>query len=302
LQPTVKRYGAKSSVDAFAVIVHSSSPTNLALAAGGWDGAPGELLAPREALLTLGRGDVALARLDVRHTLDGVEDGLWALERLEEAGVRVLNRPSAVVLAHDKLLTARMLRRAGLPHPRTMLVERHSPIPDLDFPAVVKPRFGSWGQDVRLCHDREELRAMLDDLSCRLWFRATGAVAQELIPPLGHDLRLVVAGGRIVGAAKRIAAPGEWRTNVALGASVVPAEPPPVAAELALAAARASGLDLVGVDLLPTGPGGFCVIELNGAVDFRPVYALADGDVHAQAMAALAGGQALPTAAVAQIS
>jgi [lysine-biosynthesis-protein LysW]--L-2-aminoadipate ligase len=286
----------------FAVVAHNPSPTNVALAAGGWDGIPGELLAPREALLALSRGDVALARLDVLHTLDGVEDGLWALERLEEAGVRVLNRPVAVVLAHDKLLTARLLRRAGLPHPRTMLVERHSPLPDLDFPAVVKPRFGSWGEDVRLCRDREELRAVLDGLSCRLWFRATGAVAQELIPPLGHDLRLVVAGGRIVGAAKRIAPPGEWRTNVALGASMVPAEPPPVAAELALAAAKASGLDLVGVDLLPTGPGGFSVIELNGAVDFRPVYALGEGDVHAHAMAALAGGQALPRAAVAQIS
>ena len=112
----------------------------------------------------------------------------------------------------------------------------------------------------------------------------------------------MVAGGRVVGAAKRIAPPGEWRTNVALGASVVPAEPPPVAAELALAAARASGLDLVGVDLLPTGPGGFSVIELNGAVDFRPVYALGEGDVHAGAMAALAGRETPPSAAVAQIS
>ena len=286
----------------FAVVAHSSSPTNLALAAGGWNGVPGEVLTPREALLTLGRDDVALARLDVRHSLDGVEDGLWALERLAEAGVRVLNRPEAVVLAHDKLLTARLLRRAGLPHPRTVLIERHSPLPDLDFPAVVKPRFGSWGQDVRLCRDPDELRAVLEGLAWRLWFRATGAVAQELIPPLGHDLRLVVAGGRIVGAAKRIAPPGEWRTNVALGASVVPADPPPVAVELALAAVRASGLDLVGVDLLPTGPGGFSVIELNGAVDFRPVYALGEGDVHAHAVASLAGVNPGLPAEVAQIS
>jgi hypothetical protein len=28
----------------------------------------------------------------------------------------------------------------------------------------------------------------------------------------------------------------------------------------------------VGVDLLPTPNGGFLVLELNGAVDFRPVY------------------------------
>ena len=112
----------------------------------------------------------------------------------------------------------------------------------------------------------------------------------------------MVAGGRIVGAAKRIAPPGEWRTNVALGASVVTAEPPPVAAELALAAARASGLDLVGVDLLPTGPGGYCVLELNGAVDFRPVYALGAGDVFAHAAAAMGGVSAELPAAFAQIS
>jgi RimK family alpha-L-glutamate ligase len=286
----------------FAVVAHTASPTNLALAAGGWNGVPGELLSPREALLTLGRGDVALARLDVRKSLDGVEDGLWALERLAEAGIRVLNRPDAIVRAHDKLLTARVLRRAGLPHPRTMLIERNAPAPDLDFPAVVKPRFGSWGEDVRLARDAEELRAVLEGLICRLWFRATGAVAQELIPPLGHDLRLVVAGGQIVAAAKRIAAPGEWRTNVALGASVVAAEPPPVASELALAAAKVSGLDLVGVDLLPTGPGGFSAIELNGAVDFRPVYALGEGDVFAGAVAALTGGEAEPRTAFAQIS
>jgi [lysine-biosynthesis-protein LysW]--L-2-aminoadipate ligase len=286
----------------FAVVAHTPSATNLALAARGWNGTPGEVLAPRKALLGLGRGDVALARLDVRRSLDGVEDGLWALERLVEAGVTVLNHPAAVVGAHDKLLTARMLLRAGLPHPRTTFVERHSTLPDVDFPAVLKPRFGSWGAEIQLCGDRAELEAVLAGLACRLWFRAAGAVAQELIPPLGHDLRIVVARGRVVGAAKRIAPSGEWRTNAALGARVVPAEPPPVAVQLALAAAEASGLDLVGVDLLPTGPGGFSVIELNGAVDIRPLYALGPGDVYADTMAALAGEPAQPSAVVAQIS
>jgi glutathione synthase/RimK-type ligase-like ATP-grasp enzyme len=98
-----------------------------------------------------------------------------------------------------------------------------------------------------------------------------------------------------VGAAKRIARPGEWRTNVALGARAVPTMPPPVASQLALAAAAESGLDLVGVDLLPTGPGGFCVIELNGAVDFRPVYSFPERDVHSDTMAALGGAQSEPS-------
>jgi [lysine-biosynthesis-protein LysW]--L-2-aminoadipate ligase len=286
----------------FAIVAHGPSLTNLALAARGWNGVPGELLNPREALLTLSRGDVALARLDVREQLDGIEEGLWALERLEEAGVTVLNPPSALLRAHDKLLTARVLRRAGLPHPRTTLVERHSPLPDLDLPAVLKPRFGSWGRDVVLCHDRGELECALEALAFRGWFRATGAVAQELILPLGHDLRLVVAGGSVIGAIKRVAKRGEWRTNVALGAQAVPTMPPPVASQLALAAAAASGLDLVGVDLLPTGPGGFCVIELNGAVDFRPVYSLPGSDAHADTMAALGGAQPEPCGAVDRVA
>ncbi|HVD12690.1 MAG TPA: hypothetical protein VNB46_05585 [Gaiellaceae bacterium] len=282
----------------FAIVGNSPSLTNLALATLGWNGVPGELLSPREALLTLGPGDVALARLDVREELDGIEDGLWALERLEDAGVTVLNRPASLLRAHDKLLTARLLRHAALPHPRTTLVERHSPLPDLDFPTVLKPRFGSWGRDVKLCRNRGELELALEALAFRGWFRKTGAVAQELIPPLGHDLRLIVAGGRIVGAAKRIAPPGEWRTNVALGASAVPVTPPPVASELALAAAAESGLDLVGVDLLPTGPGGFCVVELNGAVDYRPVYSFPGRDAHTDTMAALGGAQPSESGAI----
>jgi RimK family alpha-L-glutamate ligase len=274
-----------------AIVTHRPTATNLALAARGWDGVPVELLSPREALLTLGRGDIALGRLDVCAGLDGVEDGLWALDRLAEGGIRVLNRPSSVLSAHDKLLTARILRQAALPHPRTILVERKGHVPDLDFPAVLKPRFGSWGRDVLLCSDRDELEHSLETLASRPWFRRTGALAQELIRPLGYDLRLVVARGQVVGAARRIAPPGEWRTNAALGASVVDTSPPPVASKLALAAAGASGLDLVGVDLLPTGPGGFCVIELNGAVDFRPAYSRPDRDVFADAMAALAGSR-----------
>jgi RimK family alpha-L-glutamate ligase len=272
-----------------AVVSHRLTPTNLALAGRSWNGLPAEILSPSEALLRLGPGDAALGRLDVRDDLEGVEEGLWSLERLPEQGVYVLNRPAAVLRAHDKLLTARVLRRAGLPHPRTVPIGAGGELPDVDFPAVLKPRFGSWGKDVALCENRRDLERRLDVLATRSWFSRSGALVQELIPPLGHDLRLIVAGGKVVGAAKRIAAPGEWRTNVALGASVVPASPPPVASKLALAAAEAAGLDLVGIDLLPTGPGGFSVIELNGAVDFRPLYSFPGRDAYDDTVAALAG-------------
>jgi glutathione synthase/RimK-type ligase-like ATP-grasp enzyme len=85
-----------------------------------------------------------------------------------------------------------------------------------------------------------------------------------------------VARDRVVGAISRLAAPGEWRTNVALGGTRTAVDPPADAAALAVAAAQAAGADLVGVDLLPTPDGGWTIVELNGAVDFTEDYAPSD--------------------------
>jgi RimK family alpha-L-glutamate ligase len=271
----------------FAVVAHRRSATNEALvAAARARGLDSELLEPRMALTSLEAGDVALARLDVREGLDGIERGSGELERLVAGGIDVRNPPGSLIVAHDKLLTARTLRLAGLLHPHTTLISPALPTAVPELPVVLKPRFGSWGRDVERCTTLRELEHALVRLQRRPWFREHGALAQELVEPRGWDLRLLVAGGRVVGAACRIARGGEWRTNAALGAQVEPVDPPPIARALALAAAQATHSDLVGVDLLPTPNGGFLVLELNGAVDFRPLYA-PGRDVFSDTVAAL---------------
>jgi RimK family alpha-L-glutamate ligase len=257
-----------------ALVAQRATPTNLTLAAAAPPGVEFLLLSPAEAVEELGRGDAALGRLDVLPTLDGVDDGLWALGSLAAAGVRTLNRASALLAAHDKLLTARFLLRAGLPHPRTRLLLPGEPLPELLLPVVVKPRFGSWGKGVTRLDTHAALRRHVEELGEEPWFSQHGALVQELVPPQGSDLRLVVAGGSVVGAVERVAALGEWRTNVALGAHRRPVDPPPLARMFALAAAAAAGADFVGVDLLPDGEGGWVVLELNGAVDFTAEYSL----------------------------
>jgi glutathione synthase/RimK-type ligase-like ATP-grasp enzyme len=137
------------------------------------------------------------------------------------------------------------------------------------------------------CDDAQAIARTIDELQSSLWYEATGAIAQKLVAPRGFDLRLVVARGRVIGAVKRIAPPGEWRTNVALGARREPVTPPPDACAIAIAAAEAIGGDLVGVDLLPADVGTWVVLEVNGAVDFTSTYSL-DDDVFAAATAALA--------------
>lgn len=261
-----------------AVVAHRVTPTNTRL---------GMVLSPAQALTRLGPGDVALGRLDVLQTLDGVEPGLWALDRLASLGVTVLNSRATLVAAHDKLATARAMHDARVPHPRTVHIAPWLPLPDLEPPLVLKPRFGSWGRDVLRCDTFEDIGRNLAEIWERPWFEATGAVAQKLVAPRGYDLRLVVARGRVIGAVRRVAADGEWRTNVALGARREPIMPPDEACAVALDGAKAIGADLAGVDLLPADAGTWVVLELNGAVDFTSVYSL-DQDVFAAANDALA--------------
>jgi RimK family alpha-L-glutamate ligase len=265
------------------VVAWRQAPVAVALsAAGARIGLETQVLTPPEAARHAASGDLVLSYLDVRRSLDGVEPGIAKLRGLRSRGVTVLNGPEAILACHDKLVTALRLGRAGLPHPETAYLSAASTRRDvsrLRFPVVVKPRFGSRGEHVSVCEDQDELGALLPRLRKLGWFLRQGALIQELVPPAGYDLRVLVAGGHVVGAVRRVAPPGEWRTNVALGAVRRPVRPQPHECRLAVAAAEAAGTDLAGVDLIPRPDGSLAVLEVNGAPEFTAAYSLDDRDV-----------------------
>lgn len=262
-------------------LIGSPTRTNVQIAYA-WRGMglDAHVLWAAEAVEALDEGDTAILRLDVLPTLDGIEPGLELVRVLEDGGVRVLNRPHALLATHDKLVTAERLEDAGIPHPWTRHAEPGQPLPAVSFPCVLKPRFGSWGQDVLLCNTGADLARILELIENRAWWKRHGAILQELVSPAQYDIRVILAGTRAVAGARRIAARGEWRTNVTLGGTVVKAELPPGAEDIAARAMEAIGIDFAGVDLLPTEQG-WVVLELNGAVDFDNRYALHDVDPYA---------------------
>jgi RimK family alpha-L-glutamate ligase len=284
------------------IAAEERTPTNVALAAAFRRHGLAARLVGSARLGDVQAATAVLGRFDVLPTLDGVSGCAWLLRKLEDRRVRVLNPTAALLAAHDKLMTALRLGRLGLPHPLTAHVDDTGDVPDLPFPVVVKPRFGSWGAGVALCSTPRALERHLRALRSEAWFRRQGVLVQECVPTNGRDLRVVVSGGVAVGGIERVAAPGEWRTNVALGATRQRiTEIPAGAARVAVAAADAVDADLVGVDLLPHA-GAWVVLELNGAVEFTAEYALGDGDVFDAAVAPLLArledaGAALPLVA-----
>ncbi|MEM0320068.1 MAG: RimK family alpha-L-glutamate ligase, partial [Candidatus Nezhaarchaeales archaeon] len=91
---------------------------------------------------------------------------------------------------------------------------------------------------------------------------------QEFIKKPDRDIRCFVVGEEAIAAIYRYAAPGEWRSNTALGGRAVKMEMNDELREVSIKAAKAVGAHVVGVDCLES-ERGLLVHELNSVTEFR---------------------------------
>jgi ribosomal protein S6--L-glutamate ligase len=160
--------------------------------------------------------------------------------------------------AQDKIRQTALFGMAGIPHPKTRIYygkRQYHRIPaDFAFPLIGKiPRGSARGRGVFLIRDTEELDRYLTV--------SPVAYIQEYLS-LDRDIRVVVIGDRPVHAYWRIAPPGDFRTNVAIGARISLDPVPPAALDLAVHTARSCGWNDVGLDIC-FGNGTYLVLEAN---------------------------------------
>ena len=84
----------------------------------------------------------------------------------------------------------------------------------------------------------------------------------------GRDVRALVVGDRVVGAMRREAPRGEFRSNLHRGGFGTAIQLPPEYAETAVRAAKVIGLEVAGVDLLESNEGPK-IVELNSSPGFE---------------------------------
>jgi RimK family alpha-L-glutamate ligase len=207
--------------------------------------------------------DAVLARIIPGGSLEQLIYRVDALHWIENRGVRVVNSPRAIERSVDKFYTTTLLHDAGLLVPDTVVCER---VEDAMAAVramrdvVIKPIFGSLGHGmVRVSDPETALRVVraLDQIKSVFY-------VQRAIDHAGHDLRVFVVGGRVIGAIERRAPAGEWRTNVAIGGSATSVAVSPEIEGIALTAAAAVGADYAGVDVLLARDGSAYVLEVNG--------------------------------------
>jgi tetrahydromethanopterin:alpha-L-glutamate ligase len=232
--------------------------------------------------------DGVLVRMMPPGSLEQVVFRMDVLHRVVAAGIPVLNPPRAVEAAVDKYLTLSLLDQAGISVPATWAGESAldalEVFKSLGGDVVVKPLFGSEGRGLlrisetelawRTFHALERLNAVL--------------YLQRVVRHPGYDLRVFVLRGAVLGAMRRHAQPGEWRTSVSLGGRAEPFRLDPEAERLALAAARAIGAEMAGVDLITDlDLGRLVVLEVNAVPGWRALARVTGIDVAAEILAAL---------------
>ncbi len=206
--------------------------------------------------------DAVHVRTMAAGSFEAITKRLGVLHALADLGVVVWNDARAIERCVDKSMTSFLLARAGLPTPPTWtmeslesaraLVEREAP----HGPLVLKPLFGSQGKDLRLIHRPKDLPARESVAGVYYLQRYIEVGAKDF-----RDYRLFVLRDRVVAAMMRRSP--TWITNIKQGGEPYTVERDAAMERLAVAAARAVGAAIAGVDILRGADGAPTVLEVN---------------------------------------
>ena len=195
----------------------------------------------------------------------------------ETAGVPVFNRWAAMEASRNKVITHNLLAAAEIPTPRTFWRAVAPTYPEAcallgSTVFVAKRPDSSRGKDVHLVHNADEYNAAA--AAC-----GGDMLLQEYISSShGRDLRVWTVGRTAPAQVLRHSATS-FLSNYSRGGSASAFPLSPEAADMAVAAANAVGLDFAGVDLLFTADGGYTVCEVNGNAGFRTLSATGGPDI-----------------------
>lgn len=192
--------------------------------------------------------------------------GTAVLRQFETTGVFTLNQSIAITRARDKFRSIQLLTRKDIGLPKTGIAHSPDDINDLitmvgGAPLVIKILEGTQGIGVVLAETHQAATSVIEAF---LGLKAHIMVQEYIEEAKGSDIRCFVIDGHVIGAIKRQAKPGEFRSNLHRGgkASVIEiTQEERVAAEKA---AKIMGLNVAGVDLLRSDRGPL-VMEVNSS-------------------------------------
>ena len=192
--------------------------------------------------------------------------GVAVVRMLEARGIATTATADGIACSRDKFQSLQLMAQMGLPVPRTVLATT----PQAAFaamqaigkpPIVVKLVQGTQGQGVFLVPNVATVTAVLAKLRA---LNKPALIQEYIAESRGQDTRILVVGDRCVAAMRRSSANGDFRSNLHLGGTAVSVQLTPEMERLAVAATKAHGLGVAGVDILQSKRGPL-LLEINSS-------------------------------------
>jgi len=172
----------------------------------------------------------------------------------------------ALVRSRDKLRSLQILARAGLGMPKTAFAAEPKDIDNIinvigGAPCVIKLLEGTQGIGVILAENHKAAKSVIEAF---LKLDAAMLVQEFIKEAGGADIRVFVVDGQIVGAMKRQAKEGEFRSNLHRGGTATLVNLTAEERATALKAVKKLGLGIAGVDMLQSERGPL-IMEVNSS-------------------------------------
>ncbi len=202
--------------------------------------------------------DYVLPKIDSKRAIYGFE----IINAFDAFPVPKPYHAATILVAHDKFLTSIVLAHSNIPVPKTYIVKTkkafESIMSNIKYPLMAKLKGGSGGQGIMYVENKESMQSIISSMEVL----KEEILIQEFIENPGEDLRVLVAGGNVIGSMKRIAKAGEKRANVKVGGTPAKYTASDDVKDIAIRAAKAVGADICAIDLIESKKGPV-VIEVN---------------------------------------
>ncbi len=184
---------------------------------------------------------------------------------LKDNDVYTQMESDSLAIASNKFHMMKVLAEGGVPVPRstytlsTSETERAGEM--LGYPAVIKIISGYGGKGVMKADSKSDIGPITDTLT----LFEQDICLQEFIENPGEDIRVIVVGDETY-SYKRIGGnEEEFRSNISTGGNRQRVDPSEEMKEAAVGAARLSGLEIAGIDIIEdeSEEEGFYIGEIN---------------------------------------
>ncbi|MGA1941144.1 30S ribosomal protein S6--L-glutamate ligase [Arcobacter sp. YIC-310] len=206
--------------------------------------------------------DAIIPRIGASRTFYGTA----MVRHFEMMDVFTVTGSLAIKRSRDKLRSLQILSKNDVDMPKTVFASNMSSSKDVialsgGAPLVLKILEGTQGVGVVLVDSEKAAKSVLD----AFYGMDVNLLVQEFIEEAGGaDIRAFVVGGEVVGAMRRQGAEGDFRSNLHQGGTAVAHKLTRKEKSTALAAAKAMGLGVCGVDMIPSSRGPL-VMEVNSS-------------------------------------